>query len=140
MLSSFEGRLLDRHLRGCASCRAFADSAAALTGLMRSASLEEPSRRVELPAAPARRVPRRAAGAFATMGIAAVAAFALFVPSSQNGSNVAAARAKAASGPMIVAVPGQPNPAEANIEVPRLTVRPVSVADEPIHGRYDEPA
>jgi len=44
MLSTFEAALLDRHLRRCPSCRAFAASAACQTQLLRGAELEQPLR------------------------------------------------------------------------------------------------
>jgi predicted anti-sigma-YlaC factor YlaD len=80
MLSMFEGRLLDRHLRGCASCRAFAADAVEQTRRLREAPLEEPEHPVEL-VLPSRRAPLRAAGVvFAGALAAAVAAFALVGP------------------------------------------------------------
>ena len=44
MLSAFESALLDRHLRGCPSCRSFAIDAEEQTRLLRSALLEQPTR------------------------------------------------------------------------------------------------
>jgi predicted anti-sigma-YlaC factor YlaD len=48
-LSDFERALLDSHLDGCPSCRAFADDLVGVTERLRAASLEQPSIAVTLP-------------------------------------------------------------------------------------------
>jgi len=74
----FEGALLDRHLRGCPSCRAFAAQVVGQTQLLRAAPLEELERGIEpeLPV-PRRRRVRAAAITFAGTAAAAVAAAVL---------------------------------------------------------------
>jgi len=131
MLSFFESALLDRHLRRCADCRSFAAAVSAHTHLLRSAELEEPGRRVELPG---RRVSRRrsAVGATLVAGIAAAAAFFAIGPSTQQSGTPESARVNS---PVFVVVPAQPTP-DSNVEVPRLTVQPASIADGPIRGAY----
>lgn len=80
MLSTFESRLLDRHLRGCAACRAFAADAVEQTRLLRAAPLEQLERPIVV-ALPVRRQPVRAtAVTFAGALAAAAAAFALVGP------------------------------------------------------------
>lgn len=80
MLSMFEGRLLDRHLRGCASCRAFSADAVEQTRSLREAPLEQLEHPVEL-VLPSRRQPVRAAGVvFAGAFAAALAAVVLVGP------------------------------------------------------------
>ena len=140
MLSSFEGMLLDRHLRSCGSCRAFAAAAVELTDLLREASLEQPGRRFVSPVSTQpnyRR--RRSVGAVVGLAAAAVAAVVVYVPGWQHSTSEAGRRANAAAGPMIVVVARSPNPANKNIEVPRLKVKPVSTVDHPVHGQFDQP-
>jgi len=74
----FEGALLDRHLRGCPSCRAFSAQVVAQADLLRSAPLEGLELRIEpeLPI-PRRRRLRAAAITFAGTAAAAVAAVVL---------------------------------------------------------------
>jgi hypothetical protein len=49
-LSELQEALLDRHLEGCADCRAFAGSVGATAALVRAAPLERPARRFVPPA------------------------------------------------------------------------------------------
>lgn len=131
MLSFFESALLDRHLRRCADCRSFAAAVSAHTHLLRSAELEEPGRRVEVPG---RRVSHRrsAVGAAVVTAVAAAAAFLAIGPSThQTGTPESAG----VNSPVFVVVPAQPTP-DSNVEVPRLTVQPASIADGPIRGAY----
>lgn len=137
MLSTFEAALLDRHLRGCPSCDAFATAATAQTELLRTAPLAAPA-----PVAIPRRVPhplrRSASGVAVGVAAAVVAAFTVSGLGSQKQST-AAARTAAAAGPMIVVVAAQSGPSPTSVEVPRLRVQPVSVADLPVHGKFNDP-
>ena len=83
----FEGALLDRHLRGCSSCRAFADGIVAQTVLLRGLPLEEPEQAIEpeLPV-PGRRRLRAAAVTFAGAAAAAAAAALLVFHPGATGS------------------------------------------------------
>ena len=139
MLSVFESALLDRHLRGCASCSAFAVSAEAQAALLRAAPLEVLERRVVIPASPVRRIGRAAAGVLSA-SVAAAAAVAVFMfsgaGSTGNGPSLAAARSGA---PVMVTFAASPSPASATVEVPRLRVQPASIADGPVHGYFNEP-
>lgn len=141
MLSSFEEALLDRHLAGCASCNAFATATAAETKLLRAADFEELPAPVVLP----RTAPhplRRSASGLAAAALAAVAAALTVGGGGVVGSqqhSAAAERTAAASGPMIVVVAAQSGPAATSVEVPRLRVQSVSVADLPVHGKFSDP-
>jgi hypothetical protein len=132
MLSAFESALLDRHLRGCAACRAFAVSAEAQTRLLRGALLERPTRAVSIPAAPAGTIPRSIAGALSAC-LVAVAAAAVFVwPAAHSGPPTLRAERGA---PVMVVFPAEPS-RNANVEVPRLKLQPASIADGPVHGYF----
>jgi predicted anti-sigma-YlaC factor YlaD len=139
MLSSFEAALLDRHLRGCVSCRSFAVAAGQQTTLLRAAELEVPARRVIVPAAP--RVHRRRAVAAMALSacVASLAAALLFVPGGQQTTR--ALRTTAARGaPVLVSYTASPSPSSPSIEVPRLSVRPASYADGPVRGIFSVPS
>ena len=138
MLSMFESALLERHLRGCESCRAFAVSAEAQVSLLRSAPLERLERPVELPA-PARRIGRGAVGTLAATLTAAAAAVAVvfFSGGPANGPALTAAR----GAPVLISYAARPSiSSTAQVEVPRLRLQPASIADGPVHGLFDEPA
>ena len=133
MLSMFESALLDRHLRRCASCRAFALDTEAQTQLLRGADLEEPGRRV---AREARRPGgrRRVAGAgLAVVAAAAATAAFAFLPGSTSHSSPIASRG--VGQPVLMVVPVEPVP-EGQVEVPRLQFQPASIADGPVRGAY----
>ena len=140
MLSVFESALLDRHLRGCASCSAFSVGAEAQAGLLRAAPLEELERRVVIPVSPMRRMGRGAVGAVgASLAAAAAAAVFIFsgVGSTSNGPALTSAHAGA---PVMVSFAASPSPASAKaVEVPRLRVQPASIADGPVHGYFNVP-
>jgi ferric-dicitrate binding protein FerR (iron transport regulator) len=136
-LSSFEAALLDRHLRRCASCRAFAAGATAQTQLLRAQPLEQPLRRVEVPGRPARVGRRGLAGTVVTAAAAAAAAAVVAVSPFSHGQ--AARRATAANGPELAVIAGQPTPS-STVEVPRLKVEPASLADGPVRGQFSLPA
>jgi hypothetical protein len=139
MLSSFEGALLDRHLRGCVSCRSFGVAAAQQTALLRAAELEVPARRVVVPAA-SRVHRRRAVAAMALSAcVASLAAALLFVPGGQQTTD--ALRTTAARGaPMLVSYAATPSLSTPSVEVPRLSVQPASYADGPVRGIFSVPS
>ena len=138
MLSGFEVALLDRHLRGCPPCRAFAASATEQTRLLRSAALERPLRSVVIPARPSY-VRRGAAGAASAALVAAAAVLILTYSGAQRGGNREAARVAAGqAAPALVAYAGHPTP-DPTIEVPRLRLEPASIADGPVHGNFSVP-
>lgn len=139
LLSAFEQALLGRHLDTCAECCAFAEAAEAQTTILRLAPLEAMAVPVELPRPVIRAAGGRVIGVLAAAAAAGIAALASFGPGSHS-TSVDAARAQAASGPMLVVVARAPSPSEKDIEVPRLRVQPASVVDKPIHGFFDEPA
>lgn len=132
MLSIFESALLERHLRRCADCRSFASAVSTQTELLRSAELEEPGRRVEI--AGRRHTGRRrgAVGAALVAVVAAAAAVFAVTPGAHQGGSAESARVNS---PVFVVVPARPTP-NSDIEVPRLTVQPASIADGPIRGEY----
>jgi hypothetical protein len=74
-LAMLESRLLEAHLAHCAGCRSFAEQVTGIAAELRAAAVERSSRRVVLPAAPARRsAPARVRS---VASVAAVAAMAL---------------------------------------------------------------
>jgi predicted anti-sigma-YlaC factor YlaD len=76
-LSTFEKRLLDRHLDGCGECRTFAEDAALFTLTLRSAPLEPAHVVVDVPR---RRRRVSVSGAVASVAsVAAVVAAAMLV-------------------------------------------------------------
>jgi hypothetical protein len=101
-LSTFEKRLLDRHLDGCDSCRAFADESIQFTLALREAALEPAHVVVELP----RRHGSVISSALAGVGsVAAVAAAAIIAFGSHPSSPAprASASGQLASGLAILA-------------------------------------
>jgi predicted anti-sigma-YlaC factor YlaD len=133
MLSSFELALLERHLRGCSSCQAFAVAATQQTQLLRGALLEEPTRPVQIPV-PSRAIRRSAAGALSACLVAATAAVVLVWPGTRpNPVTVQPQRVGAA---VMMVEPAEPSVANANVVVPRLRLRPASIADGPVHGYF----
>jgi anti-sigma factor RsiW len=137
-LSTFESALLDRHLRRCPACRAFAEGVTEQTQLLRSAPLEEPLRGVTLPERTSRPVRRGAAGALGALVAAAAAAAVLFSPSAPTPSATTAGD-RASNAPQLFVFAARPNPT-ANVDVPRLRYEPASIADGPTHGIYGLPA
>jgi predicted anti-sigma-YlaC factor YlaD len=139
VLSLFESALLDRHLRRCADCRAFAAGAAAQTQLLRTAVLEQPLRPIALPAGRRRPVRRVAAGALtAVASVAAAAAVTLSPGGPKQGSAVSAASHVEVGAPVLVVVAAHPS-LGVHETVPRLKMRPASVADGPVHGLFNTP-
>lgn len=90
-LSPLEEELLDRHLEGCDACRLYAADVGWATDVLRLTPHERPSRRVTLPAPPARRVTRRrltAVAAAAALALGALVGSLLERPSSQAPAEV----------------------------------------------------
>ncbi|HEV2591520.1 MAG TPA: zf-HC2 domain-containing protein [Gaiellaceae bacterium] len=75
-LSTFEKRLLDRHLDACGECHAFADDAALLTLQLRAAPLEPAHVTVALPRRGGSLVSSALAGVGAAAAVAAAAVLA----------------------------------------------------------------
>jgi len=139
-LSLFESALLDRHLRRCADCRAFATGVAAQTQLLRSAELEQPLRRVVIPAGRRRQVRRVAAGALTAVASVAAAAAVTLSPNTHNGqgTSLSASSQVETGAPVLVVVAANPT-LGVHETVPRLTMQPASVADGPVHGLFNTP-
>ena len=90
-LSPLEEELLDRHLEACDACRAFAADVGWATDVLRLTPQERPTRRVTLPAPPARRVTRRrltAVAAAAALALGALVGSLVERPSSQAPAEV----------------------------------------------------
>ena len=140
VLSLFETALLDRHLRRCADCCAFAAGAAAQTQLLRSAELEQPLRPIALPAGRRRPVRRVAAGALTAAASIAAAAAVTLSPGGNagQGSAVSATPQIETAAPVLVVVAANPTLGVGET-VPRLTMQPASVADGPVHGLFNTP-
>jgi hypothetical protein len=140
VVSLFESALLDRHLRRCADCRAFAAGAAAQTELLRSAELEQPLRPIAIPAGRRRPVRRVAAGALTAVASVAAAAAVSLSPASHQGQapSASAAPAVETGAPVLVVVAASPTLGSREM-VPRLTMQPASVADGPVHGLFNTP-
>jgi predicted anti-sigma-YlaC factor YlaD len=139
MLSAFESALLDRHLRDCPSCQAFAVDANEQTRLLRSALLVQPTRSVRVATAPARGVPRRAAGVLSACLVVAAAAAVFVWPGSRTVNSGRAVGSGRVGAPVLVVSPAQPSAANMSVEVPRLHMRPASIADGPVHGYFNTP-
>ena len=138
MLSLFESALLDRHLRRCADCRAFAAGAAAQTQLLRAAELEQPLRPVALPAGRRRPARRVAAGALTAVASVAAAAAVTLSPNGNSGQPSSASASVETGAPVMVVVAANPS-LGVHETVPRLTMQPASVADGPVHGYFNTP-
>lgn len=85
-LSPLEEELLDRHLEGCDACRRYAVDVHWATDVLRLTPQERPTRRVTLPAPPARRVTRHrltAIAAAASLAVGALVGSLLERPASQ---------------------------------------------------------
>lgn len=136
MLSSFESALLDRHLRKCPSCRAFAEGTAAQTELLRGIQLEPLPHPIELPE---RRSRLRAFGsAGAALAVAAAVAVSTFTLGNNRAVSSSHRVMTAPAGKQIVVYSAQPS-ANSALDVPRLRMEPASYADGPVHGLYSIP-
>lgn len=141
MLSTFEAALLDRHLRRCAECSAFARAASAQTGMLRAAELEHPRSPVQLPARTASPFRRGAVGALSAVVAAAAAALVVLSPSTNNQGGVqlgATASSRAVGRTVLVVYAAKLSPS-SRVEMPRLRVQPASIADGPVHGYFSIP-
>jgi anti-sigma factor RsiW len=87
-LSTFEKRLLDRHLDGCGECRTFAEQAALFTLTLRSAPLEPAHVVVDVP----RRRGTFVSSAVASVGSIAAVAAAAMLAFGHHGSTAAPQR------------------------------------------------
>lgn len=139
-LSTFEAVLLERHLRRCGDCAAFAHAVTAQTSLLRAAELEEPSRHVVVPAG--RKSPlRRAAGGALTVA-ATLAAVAVFTATPGGGDTQTSATSTTpqlrTGAPVLVTVAAYPSPGMKET-VPRLELQPATFADGPVHGLFSTP-
>ena len=139
MLSAFESALLDRHLGDCPSCQSFAIDADEQTRLLRSALLVQPTRPVRVSTTPARGVPRRAAGVMSACLVVAAAAAVFVWPGARTGNSGRAAGSGRVGAPAVVVSPAHPSAANTSVEVPRLHMRPASIADGPVHGYFSTP-
>ena len=137
MLSTFEAALLDRHLRRCADCCAFAAGAASQTQLLRDAVLEQPIRPIAVPAPRLRPVRRVAAGGLTAVAAVAAAAVFTLTPSGQQGHG-SASHSPLTNEKVLVVVPAKQTPG-SNDTVPRLELANASVADGPVHGLFNTP-
>ena len=138
VLSLFESALLDRHLRRCVDCRAFAASAAAQTQLLRGAVLEQPVRPVVVPA-PRRRPARRVAAGGLTAFAATAAAAVLVLSGNKPAETSAVLPQPAVEGAPVLVVVAANASFDSKDTVPRLKMRPASVADGPVHGLFSTP-
>jgi hypothetical protein len=64
--------------------------------------------------------------------VAAAAAVVAISPGARHGGAVESVRVNS---PVFVVVPASPTP-DKNVEVPRLTLQPASIADGPTRGEY----
>ncbi|HEY6962839.1 MAG TPA: zf-HC2 domain-containing protein [Gaiellaceae bacterium] len=139
MLSSFEAALLERHLRRCAPCRAFAASAEMQTQLLRGAELEQPLHPVVVPSRRRPAARRGVAGSLAAVaaaGVAALVALSPTGPAGQAGGRGATAARGAA--PELAVFSAQPTPS-TRVDVPRIRAVPANFADGPVHGLFRIP-
>lgn len=137
MLSTFERRLLTRHLRKCASCRAFARGVTSHTELLRAAPLVPAPRFADVAPARSRLLRRRATGLAGSIAVGLVAALVSFTPAGDQ--RHAAAPHTSPNQALLAVVPEAPT-ANATFEVPRLRLVSASSADGPVRGYYGVPA
>ena len=138
MLSTFESALLDRHLRRCGDCRAFAAGATAQTERLRSAVLQRPLHPVVVPAGRRRTTRRVAAGVLTAAASVAAAALVTVTPSGDRSVTPTASAPQIVTGaPVLVVVAAHPTLGSET--VPRLRMRPASIADGPVHGLFNTP-
>lgn len=134
MLSTFEARLLERHLETCASCEAFAADVSEQTHQLRAAPLELAPQLPEM----RRAAPRRGRVAtFAAAGVAAAAAAVFAVAPTHERQHATAA--KSTDRALLAVVPSQPT-ANRNFQLPRLELVSPASADGPVRGYYGVPA
>lgn len=136
MLSSFERALLERHLHGCAECRAFAADVSAQTAQLRAAALVPAPKFGSVAGARARRFRRRASGVAGAVAVACVAALVSLTPAVDRRS--AFESPVAPDSALLAAVPEQPT-ASASFDLPRLKVISASLADGAVRGYFGVP-
>ena len=134
MLSTFEAALLERHLRRCGDCRAFAADVTSQTQLLRAAVLEEPSRAVTVVPSRQPQFRRHTAGVAAAALVATMAA--LLTLTSTGGHRTATS--SGTGKPLLAVFPAQPR-VDATFDVARLRVVSPASADGPVHGDYGIP-
>jgi predicted anti-sigma-YlaC factor YlaD len=98
-LSELEGLLLRRHLSRCAHCEEFVGTVTEMTGALRGATLERPSRRFEAESQPSRGRPLRyrVAAAAAAVAAGAIAGSVVAISGSES-------PAPGGTGPVTVAI------------------------------------
>jgi predicted anti-sigma-YlaC factor YlaD len=137
MLSPFEEALLDRHLKRCADCNAFAAGLTAQTQLLRAAPLEEPLRAIAIAPSARGQIRRRATGLGSALAVAATAAM---ITLTHGAGHRSATATLAASGtPLLAVYAAQPGGPDMSLTVPRLRVVSPASADGPVHGDYGLP-
>ena len=137
MLSRFERALLERHLRSCPPCRAFAVDVRAQTAQLRAAPLETPPALARFAPQRSRTVRRRAAGFAGAVAVAAVAALVALTPAGdQQNATVAHGSPNSA---LLGVVPQTPS-VNATFEVGRLHLVSAASADGAVRGYYGVPA
>jgi predicted anti-sigma-YlaC factor YlaD len=135
MLSTFESRLLERHLETCASCEAFAADVSGQTLQLRAAPLELAPQLADIGLAAPRRARRVAT--FAAAGVAAAAAAVLSLTPSHTTQQAVASPSTGRA--LLAVVPSQPT-ANRNFQLPRLELVSPASADGPVRGYYGVPA
>lgn len=136
MLSTFERALLQRHLRKCASCRAFAADVTANTEQLRAAPLAAAPRFAGVAPARSRLLRRRATGLVGAVAVGLVAALVSFTPAGDQRSTVSRTSPNEA---LLAVVPEAPS-ATSTVDVPRLRLVSASSADGAVRGYYGVPA
>jgi predicted anti-sigma-YlaC factor YlaD len=135
MLSTFESRLLERHLETCASCEQFAAAVTEQTLQLRAAPLELAPQLADVGQAAPRRTRRVAT--FAAAGVAAAAAAVLALTPAHTSQQAEASQATDHA--LLAVVPSQPT-ANRNFQLPRLELVSPASADGPVRGYYGVPA
>ena len=137
MLSTFERALLQRHLRKCASCQAFAADVTAQTEQLRAAPLAEAPQFAGVAPARSRLLRRRASGLAGAVAVGLVAALVSFTPAGDRQTTDAAVRTP--NSQLLKVVPEAPS-ATSTVEIPRLRLVSASSADGAVRGYYGVPA
>lgn len=136
MLSRFERALLERHLRSCASCNAFAADVREQTAQLRAAPLEAPPVLADIPAPRVRTVRRRAAGLASAVAVASLAALVSLTPAGEQQKTAATHTPNSA---LLAVVPAAPT-ANESFQIGRLRLVSAASADGPVRGYYGVPA
>jgi predicted anti-sigma-YlaC factor YlaD len=137
MLSRFERALLERHLRSCASCRAFAAEVRAQTARLRAAPLEVPPAFADIVPPRVRTLRHRAAGLAGAVAVAAMAALMALTPAGDQHHAVVANTSP--NSELLAVVPEAPT-ANASFQVGRLRLVSAASADGAVRGYYGVPA